>query len=94
MKLFGGLAHAVAVLSADTLCSISGPSRDPAAGVIEQTSGPSSVCPCNETKEAAANKNILCVWARDQRQPTWNRVSDLEQEGFEDTDDFFQVRAA
>lgn len=40
MRLFSGLANAVARLSGDMLCSISGPSRDPAAGVIEQTSGP------------------------------------------------------
>lgn len=90
MKLFSGLANAVAVLSGDTLCSISGPSRDPAAGVIEQTSGPFSVCPSNETKKAAANRNILYVWALDQRQATWNKVSDFEEEGFEDTDELEQ----
>lgn len=94
MKLFSGLANAVAVLSGDTLCSISGTSRDPAAGVTEQTCGPFSACPSNETKKAAANKKILCVWALDQRQATWNRVSDLEEEGFEDTDGSFKVRAA
>lgn len=37
MKLFTGLAGVVASLSGDVLCSISWPSRDPAAGVIEQT---------------------------------------------------------
>lgn len=95
MKLFSGLANAVAVLTGDTLCSISGPSRDPAAGVIEQTSGPLSVCPGNETKNAAAaNENLLRVWALDHRQATWNRVSDLEEEGFEDTDESLNVRAA
>lgn len=99
MKLFSGLANAAASLSGDLLSSISGPSRDPAAGVIEQTSGPvhSSplyLCPSNETKKAAANKNILCVWALDQREATWNRASDLEEEGFEDTDESFKVGAA
>lgn len=39
MKLFTGLASAMASLSGDMLRSISRPSRDPAAGVIEQTSG-------------------------------------------------------
>lgn len=62
MKLFGGLGNGAAVLSGDTLGSISGPSRAPAAGVIEQTSGRFSVRPGNETKEAAANENIrVCV---------------------------------
>lgn len=77
MRLFSGLANAVAVLSGDTLCSISGPSGDPAAGVIEQTSGPVSVCPSNETQKATANKNIQRVRALDQRQAAWNRVSDF-----------------
>lgn len=62
--------------------------------MIEQTSGPLSVCPGNETKKAAAaNENVLRVWALDQRQATWNRVSDLEEEGFEDTDKSLNVRA-
>lgn len=38
MELFTGLAGVVASLSGDMLRSISRPSRDPAAGVIEQTS--------------------------------------------------------
>lgn len=57
MKLFTGLASAVASLSGDMLRSISRPSRDPAAGVIEQTSGcthcpPFSLCHSNETEKA------------------------------------------
>lgn len=68
MKLFGGLGNAAAVLSGDTLGSISGPSRDPEAGVIEQTSGRFSVCPGNETKKAAANENIrVCLGIRSKR---------------------------
>lgn len=84
MKLFSGLAHAVVVGSGGPLCSISGLSRDPAAGAIEQTSGPFSVCPAKETKKASAHKNIPCVWPFDQRQATWKRVSDLREAAFED----------
>lgn len=61
MKLFTGLASAVAGLSGDTLRSISRPSRDSAAGVIEQTSGctrrpPISFQHSNEGKNARARK--------------------------------------
>lgn len=57
MKLFTGLASTVASLSGDMLRSISRLSRDPAAGVIEQTSGcthcpPFSLCHSNETEKA------------------------------------------
>lgn len=57
MKLFTGLASIVAGLSGDMLRSISQLSRDPAAGVIEQTSGcthcpPFFLCHSNETKKA------------------------------------------
>lgn len=61
MKLITGLANVVASLSGDMLCSISWPSRDLAAGVIEQTSGcthcpPVSLCNSNETKKARVRK--------------------------------------
>lgn len=57
MKLFTGLASAVASLSGDMLRSISRHSRVPAAGVIELSSGcthclPFSLCHSNETEKA------------------------------------------
>lgn len=61
--------------------------------LVDPYTAPCSICPSNETKKAAANENILCVWALDQREATWNRVLDLE-EGFEDTDESLKVRAA
>lgn len=57
MKLFTGLAGAAASLSGDMLRSISRPSGDPAAGVIEQTSGcthcPRSTLSYSNEKEKA-----------------------------------------
>lgn len=67
MKLFTGLASTAASLSGDMLRSISRPSRDPAAGVIEQTSGcthcpPFSLCHSNETDKASEGEMLkVCL---------------------------------
>lgn len=91
----GGLGNTAAVLSGATLASISGPSGDPAAGVIEQTSGRLSVRPGNETKEAAADENVgACVWASDQRDGASEQGVGIPRsgEGVEDADESFRVR--
>lgn len=65
MKLFSGLASALASLSGDMLRSISRPSRDPAAGVIEQTSGCTHCPPFSRSLAATVMRQRKREWERD-----------------------------